>query len=367
MKVAVVADWLTNRGGAEHVVEAMAEAFPQATVYTSVFAPEHFPALKNRVETTCLQGLPRAMRRKHQWLLPFLPFAFRGLDLSEYDVVISSSSAFAKCVRITQNQRHVCYCHTPTRYLYHAQEDYKKQYRVPVWMRPLKAILWGPLMRYLTWEDQRGARGVTQWLANSAYVAQRIQKYYSAEANVLYPCIDPAPFLATKRDPQGYFLAVGRFIPYKRFDLLIRTFAANGLPLKLAGIGPELEPLRTLATSLGATNITFLGFVKREELPKLYAGAEAFLFPAEEDFGLTPVEAMSAGTPVLYYAKGGATESVAEGCGIGFDAQTVASLQAAIDTYNAQKESFHEDIIRARGAEFSTEIYIKKLREIVEQ
>ena len=365
-KVAIVADWLTNRGGAEHVVEALAEAFPAAPVYTSVYNESLFPKLAGRLRGTWLQRLPERLRAKHQWLLPLLPSAFFRLDLREFDVIISSSSAFAKCLTLRPDQHHVCYCHTPTRYLYHAEAEYKTEYKVPWWMRPFKALFWGKLMNYLREQDQRGAKSVTRFIANSNYVADRIQKYYNAEAETVYPCVDVAPFLSTiKPQKRDYFFAVGRFIPYKKFDLLVRAFAENGLNIRLAGIGPELEKCKAIARSLKADNVQFLGFVERDALPALYAGAQAFLFPAEEDFGLTPVEAMAAGTPVIHYNAGGATESVPLGLGVSFQEQTVESLNAAIARFQADFQP-DERALRERAKAFDQTVFMAKMGAIID-
>ncbi len=363
-KVAIVADWITSRGGAERVVFSLAKLFPKAVIFTSVYHPEKFPELRGRdVRTTFLQKLPLKLRKKHQFLLPFFPWAFEKIDLSEFDLIISSSSSgFSKCVRKTRpDQVHMCYCHTPVRFLYNAREEYLKDYPLPWWGTPIRWIL--PfLLNYLEKKDQEAMKTVDHWVSNSDFVADRIEKFYRAKALTINPGVETKEYVhAGKQDPERiYFLAVGRFIPYKKFDLLVETFAKNKLPLKLAGKGPELEKCKMMAKDLGANNIEFLGFVGDEELPNLYAHARAFLFPAEEDFGLTPVEAMSAGTPVIYYDKGGATESVGE-WGIPFRAQTVEELQKGIDGFLQQENNIHRDRIVERGQSFDESNFREKV------
>jgi glycosyltransferase involved in cell wall biosynthesis len=365
-KVAIVADWLTSRGGAERVIFSLAKLFPEAVIFTSVISREKFPELKNReVRTTWLQKLPRFIRRKHQFLLLFFPSAFRALDLSEFDVIISSSSSgFSKCVRKSREKSlHICYCHTPNRFLYHAREDYIKNFPIPWWGKWIRFFL-PQILNYLEKVDQKAAKKVDYWIANSDFVGKRIQKFYNSKSVTIYPGVETAEFQnfaeITKKD---YFLAIGRFIPYKKFDLLVRTFAANKLPLKLAGIGPELEKCQNLAKKLGADNIEFLGFVCDENLAKLYAEAQAFIFPAEEDFGLTPIEAMSSGTPVIFYNRGGASESVGK-WGIPFEEQRIESLQQAIEKF--QKTEFDLEKVKNRGILFDEENFRENLAEFIE-
>jgi len=368
-KVAIVADWLTSRGGAERVIFSLAKLFPNAVIFTSVFDEVKFPELKGReVRTTFLQKLPLVLRKKHQFLLPLFPIAFQKLDLSEFDLIISSSSSgFSKCVRKTRpNQVHVCYCHTPVRFLYNARDEYVNDYPLPWWGKPIRWVL-PTLLNFLEKKDQKAMKDVDHWVSNSNFVADRISKFYNAKAKTLYPGVETKPYVKAglREGERIYFLAVGRFIPYKKFDLLVETFAKNKQPLKLAGKGPELEKCKALVKKFGADNIEFLGFVNDDELPDLYAHARAFLFPAEEDFGLTPVEAMSAGTPVIYYDKGGAPESVGE-WGIPFHAQTSEELQKGIDLFVQQESNIHRDHIIERGESFDETKFRKKLAQYLE-
>lgn len=365
-RVAIVADWLTSRGGAERVLFSFAKLFPRAVLFTSVYDQAQFPELQGReVRTTWLQKLPLFLRKKHQFLLPLFPHAFKKLNLSEFDLIItSSSSGFSKCVQKTrQDQTHICYCHTPVRFLYHAKEEYIQGFPLPWWANPIRFVL-PTLLRHLTKIDQRAAKEVDYWIANSDFVGKRIAKFYNAKSTTLYPGVETKSFenAGKQRMERKYFLAVGRFIPYKKFDLLIKTFTKNKLPLKLAGRGPEFEKCKALAQN--AQNIEFLGFVSDEDLANVYAKARAFLFPAEEDFGLTPIESMAAGTPVIYYNKGGATESVGK-WGIPFDEQSPKSLQKGIDMFLKTEKTIERGKIQERGISFDERNFRKKFAEFL--
>lgn len=371
-KIVIVADWLTNQGGAEQVVTALADAFPDTPIYTSVYNKGAIPALKDRdIRGSWLQSLPAFLRRKHQFLLPFFPGAFARLNLAEFDIIISSSSAFAKSVKKTRpEQLHICYCHTPTRYLYNARQEYLESYPLPWWLKPFKGLL-PKLLDRLTKQDLVGAKGVDYFISNSNFIAARIKKYYGRNATTIYPCTDTTKFSSrdgkdASRDVDRYFLALGRFIPYKRFDLLVETFAKNGLPLKLGGIGPELERCKRIATEKQAKNIEFLEFVPYADLPGLYANARAFLFPAEEDFGLTPVEAMASGVPVIAFGKGGATESVTSATGLFFEEQLPRSVQEVIDEFIKIEQNFSSDVIRQHADNFSVENFQKEIKSFIE-
>jgi len=365
-KVCIIADWLTNQGGAERVIVAMHRMFPEAPIYTSVYNEGSVPdLLKADIRTSWLQRLPKKLRKKHQFLLPFFPHAFASLNLSEYDIILSSCSAFSKSIKkLRPDQVHICYCHTPTRYLYHAREDYINNYPLPSWMKPLKFIF-PVLIKYLTKKDQQAAKAVDHFVSNSNFVGQRIQKFYQRKSKTIYPCVDIAPFADTKYQipDTKYYFALGRFIPYKNFDLLVRTFVKNGLPLKLGGVGPELEKCKNLAK--GHANIEFLEFVDYEDLPNLYAGAKAFLFPAEEDFGLTPVEAMAAGTPVIALGKGGALESVDDSSGVFFAEPTVESLQKTIDSLENNEQKFSSSEIKKRAQQFDEKVFQNHLNNFI--
>lgn len=369
-RIAIVADWLTSRGGAERVLFSLAKLYPEAVIFTSVYTPDLYPELSGQeVRTSWLQKLPFSLRRKHQFLLPLLPDAFERLDMCDFDIILSSSSAFAKCVRKTrQNQVHICYCHSPTRYLYHAREEYMQTYPLPWFLRPAKWML-PKVLDYLTKKDLAAVEGVDIFLANSRYIAERIKTWYHREAQVVYPGLSLSSYTAAEKmqgqKKRDYYLAVGRFIPYKQFPLIVKAFAGTGRWLILAGTGPELALCKKLAGELGAEHIEFPGFVEEASLPALYAGARAFLFPVEEDFGLTPLEAMAAGTPVIAYNKGGAAETVTQKTGVFFDAQDAATLRHAVEDFEAREDTFDRGAIQARALEFSDEAFCEHIDQIV--
>jgi glycosyltransferase involved in cell wall biosynthesis len=368
-KVAIIADWLTNRGGAERVIEALAEAYPEAPVYTLVYTQKHFPKLKGRLKGTFLQKLPQRLRTKHQFLLHLYPIAFESLDLSEYDIIISSSSSMAKSVKKTRaDQIHICYCHSPIRYIYHAKKDYVRNYPLPLWAQPIKLVL--PLvLKYIKYKDQQAVKRVDHFISNSNYIAKRIKKYYHRDATTIYPCIDTKPFLASKKTPpkEPYFFAIGRFIPYKNFDQIVQAFTKLPYKVKLGGIGPDLEKCKRIAKEANATNIEFLGFVPDEALPGLYANARAFLFPGEEDFGLTPVESMASGTPVIHYNMGGVTESVPDLAGIHYTPQTADGLIFAIESFIKKENNFDSQAIKTHAKQFDQTRFIKEIKTFVDQ
>ncbi len=370
-KVAIVADWLTSRGGAEHVVLALADLFENVEVFTSVYNEDLFPEFRPyRVHTSFLQKLPAFLRHKHQFLLPFFPRAFRQFDFSEFDILISSSSSgFSKCVQKTRkDQIHICYCHTPIRFLYNARKEYLQTYPLPWFARPVKWIL--PfLLNQLEKIDQKAISGVDYFISNSHFVGNRIKTYYNRDSKTIHPGIDTTPYIknASSAQKKSYYLGVGRFIPYKKFDLLVDTFIANKKPLKLAGIGPEYDRCRQKARDHNASNIEFLGFTHTKDLPRLYAEAKALIFPSEEDFGLVPVESLSSGTPVLYYNKGGACESVGGmPYGVPFDAQTVESLQKSIDWFESHQSEFDGDTLSNRGQKFDVRMFQKNLETYIQ-
>ncbi len=367
-RVAIVADWLTSRGGAEHVVQSLSQAFPKADIFTSVFEKKNFPLLDVRnVNTSFLQKFSK----RHQFLLPFFPKAFESFDLSSYDLIISSSSSgYSKCVKKTRkDQIHVCYCHTPIRYLYHAKDEYLKEYPLPWFAKPAKLIL-PALLKWLQKKDQAAAQQVDYFLSNSDFVGKRIYEYYHKKASTIYPGVETFPFQQAREkyfQKKDYFFALGRFIPYKKFDLLIQTFSKNKLPLLLGGEGPEWERCKKMAIDLHASNIEFFGFVEGARLPRLFAEARAFIFPAEEDFGLTPVEAMSAGTPVIYLGRGGALESVNKDCGIPFLEQTPQSLQQGIDQFLEREHQFDRQKIMDHGQSFDERFFREKMIHFCEE
>lgn len=330
-KIAIVCDWLTNMGGAERVVLALHEAFPDAPIYTSVFDPAGCPAFaKLDVRTTWLQRLPAGLRNRHQLWPVLRSFAFKRLDLSQYDIVISSASAEAKAVRVRAGAKHICYCHTPTRYYWSHYQQYQRD---PGFGRlnPLVRRLLPLFVGWMRRRDLAAVRGVDLFIANSREVQARIKQYYQRDSVIVFPPVDVAHFRpAQPVKKQPYYLMLGRQIPYKRFDLAIAACNQLGRRLVIIGNGSEHAKLRALA---GPT-IEFLTDVDDTAKVGYLQQAQAFLFPGREDFGISPVEALAAGTPVIAYAAGGALDYVIEGKnGILFGQQTAADLAAAVERF----------------------------------
>lgn len=365
-KIAIVHDWLTNMAGAENVVLALHKAFPDAPVYTSVYSPERMPAFKNiDVRTTYLQKLPKPLRRLHKFF-PYLRVrAFRKLDLSHYDIIVSSSSAEAKQVQKSRpGQLHICYCHTPIRYYWSHYNEYKKDpgFGKFNWLVRLVMPLMVPALKKA---DYSAAQNVDLFLANSTEVQRRIEHYYKKPSTVLHPPVNVKRFMPQKaRD--NYFVVLGRQVPYKRVDLAVRACNELGLPLKVYGNGSEHERLVEMA---GPT-VDFFGDrnsnASDKVVTKALEAAEGFIFPAEEDFGIVPVEAMAAGAPVIAYGKGGILDSVTDGeTGVLFNEQTVDSLKKALRQFKAKK--FLITVLRNRAKRFDESLFVMKIQNIVEQ
>lgn len=350
-RVALVHDWLVAWGGSESVLLSLSRMFPDAPIYTFVWDPdavveERFAGRDIRpVVPNSVPGRGRFYRG----LLPFMPAGFSRLDLRDFDLVVSSSHAFSKAVRMRTDARHVCYCHTPPRYLWDLSDAY-----LPSW----KGRLARPLVRRLRRRDREAAAGVDDFVANSRVVAGRIRRSYGRSAGVIHPPVDVERFRRYRGgSPENeYFVAGGRLVGYKRLDLAILAANRLALDLKVFGCGPEERRLRRLA---GPT-VEFLGWVPDERLVSVLAGARAFLFPGEEDFGILPVEAQAAGCPVVAFEKGGARETVVDGTtGILFDAQTTDGLIGALERLNAGRwdpEECRENAKRFSRARFETEI-----------
>ena len=352
-KVAIVHDWLVSYAGADRVVDCMHHVFPDAPIYTLVYdekkMPEWFRSYD--VRTTWVQKLPFATRI-YKKLLPLMPRAFEALDLSEYDLVLSSSSSCSKGVITRPDAVPICSCHTPTRYVW----DFYYTYRANA--NPLvRAVMPGQMYKLRQW-DKCAADRVDYFIANSRYIARRIKKYYRRDSDVIYPCvhINESPFVPK----EDFYLVVGRFTWYKRIDLAVAACTKLGRKLVVIGSGDEEARLRAIA---GPT-VQFLGGgLSDEEVRGYYLRAKAFLFPGEEDFGITPVEAQSAGTPVLAYGRGGACETVEDGrTGLLFHAQTADSLAACIERFEAGGVSGTPEQIRAHSRRFSEQRFEEELR-----
>lgn len=305
---------------------------------------------RNPLQTSFLQTLIKFLPRK--WLLPLYPTATESLDFREFDMVISSTSAFTKGIIVKPKTLHISYCHTPTRYLWDCKEEYLNRLS-PEKTGPAKKFLAHLLLNYLRIWDQEAAERPDFFLANSKYTAQRIDKYYHRKAKVIYPPVDTNRFSLSEKKGD-YFLIVSRLSPYKKIDIVVEAFNRLGWPLRIVGTGEEEKKLRQKARP----NIEFLGFVKDKDLPEIYAGCRAFIFPGEDDFGLTMVEAMAAGKPVLAYRKGGALEIVEEGkTGLFFDTPNPEILIDGLRRLKEKEKNFKKEYIREKALLFSRESF----------
>lgn len=364
-KIAIVHDWLTNMGGAEKVVLAFHEAFPEAPIYTSTYTPENLPAFKNLdVRTTYLQKMPKFLRKLHKFLPILRVKAFQKLDLSAYDIILSSSTAEAKQVRKTHpNQIHICYCHTPIRYYWNDYERYKKDpgFGKLNWLIKLTMPLLVPPLKKA---DYKAAQAVDYFIANSNFIATNIKKYYNRDAIVIHPPVDVKRFKA-KQKRADYYVTMARQIPYKRLDLAIA--AANQLHLKLRviGSGSEHKKLQAMAGPTIEFHSGSLAKKDQDLINQSLSEARGFIFPAREDFGIVMVEALAGGTPVIAFAEGGSRDIVKDGqTGILFKQQTVASLVVALKL--AEKTKFDPIAISQSAQIFSQAHFVQQIKAFVQ-
>lgn len=357
MKIALVHDHLAQDGGAEKVLQAFQEIWPEAPTYVIVHNPKTaHPNFRNKdIRTSFLQHWPWGVKR-YQWFFPLMPTAVEGYDLMDYDVVLSSTASFAKGVITRPNTLHICYCHTPTRYLWSDTHDYVRELGVPSvvkWLLPF-------FLTYVRMWDKMAADRVDSFIANSQLVQHRITKYYSADSTVIYPPVDTTRFAPGAVG--DYFLTGGRLVPYKRFDIVVEAFNRLGRKLKVFGIGPEYKTLRAQA----GNTVEFLGKVSEADLAKLYSGAQAFINPQVEDFGITMVEAMASGRPVLAFGAGGALEIVQPGVtGELFAYQTWEDLADLVVKFDAKR--YDSTVIRAAAETYSVAQFKEKIKQYVER
>ncbi len=362
-RVALVTDWLTNMGGAEPLLLEIHKLYPDAPIYTSVYDKQAMPAFHNcDVRTTYLQRrLPRFLRYKHVLWPVLRAAAFRKLDLSEFDIIISTSSAEAKSVQKSRpDQVHIAYIHTPTRYYWSHYEEFKREFSFGE-LTPLIRPFIPFFVRWMRKRDLQSIPGIDVMIANSTVTQSRIKQYYNRSSTVVHPPVAIDRFTPPPQTERAGFILWGRHVPYKRFDLAIAACNKLQLPLTIVGSGPDTERLRQLA---GPT-ITFTGRVSDEELVQLAQHAEAFLFPNEEDFGISAVEALAAGTPVIGYAKGGVLDIVQDGeTGILFDEQTVDGLIAAIKRFD--NYTFLPATLHRKSKRFTPSLFATKIKKIVD-
>jgi glycosyltransferase involved in cell wall biosynthesis len=353
MKVALVHYWLLGSRGGEKVLEAICRIFPDADIFTLFYDPESVPALirSKNVKASFLNPFKKFYRS----LLPLMPMALEQFDLRSYDLVISSESGPAKGVLTSSTTRHLCYCHTPMRYLWELYPAYRAEFHQSLASRALLA----PITNYLrTWDYATAAR-VDTFMANSRNVRRRIWKTYRRKSRVVYP---PVPVESFHHSPASdYFLMVSEMVAYKRLDYAVRTFARNGRRLKIVGDGPEYARLQKLA----AKNVEFCGRVPAHELRELYAKSTAFLMPGEEDFGMTMVESLASGKPVIALGRGGAMDIVGNGCGVLYAEPMEASLEDALRSFDRVETLIHPAQLKIRAAAFSEAVFERSFRAVL--
>ncbi len=345
LNVALVHDYLVQDGGAERVLAALQDMFPTAPTYVLVHdkTRAHPQFLKRKIHTSYLNKLPAAQRH-YQWYMPLMAMGVEHLDISGFDLVISSSSSFAKGVILPPETRHICYCHTPTRFLWQDRISYVNDLPQP---RLLRTLLTPILHRLRTWDTLAAARP-DYIVTNSLTSQNRIRRYYQREASVIYPPVD-VDRVPLSQIAGSFWLAGGRLVAYKRFDLIVQAFAKLDMPLKIFGVGPEEKKLRALA----GRKTEFWGHVDDETKIKLYTHAIGFINPQIEDFGITAIEAMAAGKPVIAFGQGGASETIIDGVtGVYIEAQTWADIGDAVIRF--QPERFDAPTIRRQAEKFST-------------
>jgi len=372
MKVAIVHDWCVVYGGAERVLEHIIDCYPDADVFSLIdkVPPDQRAFLRGKTpRTSFLQKIP-FVHKLYRKMLFLLPFAIEQFDLSEYDLVISSSYCVAKGVLTGPNQVHVCYCHSPMRYAWDHYHEYLRE--TGLQRGPLSWFARSVLHRVRTW-DVRSSNTVDHFIANSRFVQARIRKFYRRASELVFPPVETGLF-QLREDKEEFYVAAGRFVPFKRLDLAVDAFA--NMPdkrLVMIGDGPEMDKLKAKA----GPNVEFLGFQPPAVMHDYLSRARAFIFPSEEDFGIVPVEAQASGTPVIAFASGGALETVvglgtptAQGkppTGVFFDEQTPASLQAAVERFEMARSLFVPQAISAHASAFNPEAFKRRLRGEVER
>jgi len=374
MKVALVHDWLTGMRGGEKVLECFCEIYPEADIFTLVHVPGSVSSIieGHRIVPSILQKFPWA-RQKYRWYLALMPWAVEQFDMSEYDLVISSSHCVAKGAKTDSRALHICYCHTPMRYVWDQYDNYFQAGQQPLWVRSAMGLIRRPLQRW----DVKSSQRVSHFVANSQNVAGRIQRCYGRSADVIYPPVDFHRYQLGKKSG-GFFLVVSALVPYKRIDIAVEAFNRLGRPLRIVGSGPDERRLRKSARS----NVSFLGWLPESALLEQYQTCEAILFPTEEDFGIVPLEAMACGKPVIAYGAGGALETVVplasnshgpqerrvggkDPSGIFFKQQTADSIFDAVRHFDAVRGRFNPSQIRKNVRAFDRARFIENIKQYI--
>lgn len=361
-KIAIVHEWLVDHSGSEKVLEQMLQVFPDADLFSMVeFLPEELKYFiqHKSVKTSFIQRLPFA-KKKYRNYLPLMPLAVEQFDISPYDVVISNSHAVAKGVISHSNQLHICYCHSPIRYAWDLYHQYLRESKLD---RGIKGFFAKLFLHYIRLWDLNTVNRIDYFIANSDYIAQRIKKVYDRKATVIHPPVDVKSFTFYPHK-EDFFLAASRFVPYKKIDLIVEAFSQMpDKKLVVIGDGPDFEKVKAKA----GNNVELLGFQPLEVLKHHMQRAQAFIFAADEDFGIMPVEAQACGTPVIAYRRGGVLETVVEGeTGLFFNKQNTNELIQAVNSFEKIKHQFIPEKIRANAERFSRDRFKKEFEHFVE-
>ncbi len=359
MKIAFVHDFLLKAGGAERVLKALMDMYPDAPVYTLLYDEKKmghiFP--KERVRTSRLQKFPRFIPGMHKFLFPLMPGAVEQFDLSEFDVVLSSSSAYAHGVVTNLETKHICYYHSPMRYAW----DYTHQYLKEQNLGWIGEMLASRLLHKVRQWDYLASDRVDVSLANSRTVQKRITKYYRKDSQIVHPPVDTERFKPHAKH-EGYFLMVSTLTPYKKVDLAVELFNKLGKRLVIIGDGPDRARLQRMA----ASNIDFLGFKPDDVVDEYFQNCRAFIFPGEEDFGIAPIEAMACGKPVLAFRKGGLTETMIEGeTGEFFNEQTLESMEDGLTQMLINEKTYSARGIAKHAEQYSTNAFEKAIKSVI--
>ena len=356
-RIAVVHEWLTGMRGGEKCLDAICELFPTADLYTLLHVRGSVsPAIERMpIRTSFIQHLPFS-GRAYRYFLPLFPTAIERFALEDYDLVISSHHCVAKGVRTGSETLHICYCHTPMRYIWDMHDEYFGTRKAGIVTRTGAKLFLNSLRRW----DVRTSGNPHYFVANSNNVRKRIQLIYHREADVLHAPVDVRSFRLSSSD-DGFFLVAGALVPYKRVDLAVEAFNATSQQLVIAGEGPEIKRLKHMAKS----NIIFAGWQTDEGLRSLYAACRGLVFPGQEDFGLVPLEAMASGKPVIAYGKGGALETVVDGVtGLFFSEQSPGSILDALRRFDSMR--FDPAVLRVHAMKFDREVFLNRLKEYVQ-
>lgn len=361
-RVALVHFWLLGMRGGEKVLEALCRMFPQADIFTHVYNPDAISETikKHKIHTTFINRLPKA-RKLYQTYLPLMPLALDQLDLTGYDLVISSESGPAKGIVTSPDAAHICYCHSPMRYIWDLYHEYTAGMSLP------KRILAAPIMHYMRIWDRTSAIDPDMVIANSSFIARRVKKCWGRDAEVVHPPVAVDNFSPLPKDQKkNFYLCFGELVPYKRADLAVKAFSRPGCERELIviGQGEQLDYLKKIA----GPKVTFLGRQPDGAVKQYLANCRALVFPGLEDFGIIPVEALASGTPVIAYGRGGVKDTVEDGQnGIFFYNQTEEDLLAAIERFEEQEDSFDPARLALEAKRFTEENFTAEMRKLVDK